>query len=62
MCKGLIGKLLGHKFVPVITKGVAEFPANMTKLNGSASTLDAFRKQTFHGMYCTRCGVRREES
>ncbi|EKY4018894.1 hypothetical protein [Enterobacter roggenkampii] len=56
-CNGLLGAVFGHSFVPVITKSAPKIPL---QLEGSASfalkIADAHREQTYHGVYCKRCG------
>lgn len=59
-CTGIMGRIFGHSFTVVVTKGaVREAP----RLEGTAlyvtKTLDAHREETYHGIYCKRCGERR---
>lgn len=56
-CKGLIGFVLGHCFVHVITKSEPSRPINV---DGSGSfavkVIDCYRSQNYEGIYCKRCG------
>lgn len=56
-CKGLLGSVFGHKFVPVITKSAPRYPVQVEgNANFAEKVIDANREQTYHGVYCTRCG------
>lgn len=57
-CQGVFGKLFGHSYRPVITKGV---PSLNLKVPQASSTsiceiIDKTRPETYHGVYCKRCG------
>lgn len=58
MCKGVAGFLFGHKFVPVITKDAAKLPSGLRSLNGAGAVefIAELRDETFHAVYCQRCG------
>ena len=57
-CTGLIGRIFGHKFRPVITySGVI----GMGKVEGTSgfvkAVMDKHRNQTYHHSVCQRCGA-----
>ena len=56
-CHGILGKLFGHSFKPVIAKSAVKLP---TRIEGTPSfvsrTLDAHRDEDYRGLYCKRCG------
>lgn len=56
-CLGIFGRLFGHSLKPVITKGALKC---QPRLEGTQSfvirALDAHRDETYHGLYCKRCG------
>lgn len=54
MCKGIMGFLFGHKFRHVITRDRVQLPNRSIELRGF--DLDEFRNETFHAIYCQRCG------
>lgn len=61
-CEGFLGIILGHNFQPIITKGE---PAIKIKIeDGSMEELlpllEASRPETYHGVFCRRCGLRHE--
>lgn len=60
-CTGIMGRIFGHKFRPVITLGsptITDF-----KLTGSQAAsayeriINATKSETFHGCICQRCGA-----
>ena len=57
-CHGIFGKIFGHSYRPAITKGAPS--ANLGAMEGSGSAiiemLNSTRPETFHGIYCKRCG------
>lgn len=57
-CQGVFGKLFGHSYRPVITKGApsANFDAKGVGSRAIIAMVDKTRKETFHGIYCKRCG------
>ncbi len=59
-CHGFLGKIFGHSFRPVITKGEPVFGIGEHRgcdLNKIIELTDKSRPETFHGLYCRRCGV-----
>lgn len=59
-CHGFLGKIFGHSFRPVITKGEPVFRSVEQRgcdLNKIIELTDKSRLETFHGLYCRRCGV-----
>jgi hypothetical protein len=56
-CAGVMGYLFGHSFTTAVTKGAV---IGAPRLEAGASVLvkclDAHREQTYHGIYCKRCG------
>ncbi|MBK1519194.1 hypothetical protein [Enterobacter ludwigii] len=56
-CNGVLGALFGHIFVPVITKAAPTRPVQVEgNTNFAEKVIDAHREQTYHGVYCKRCG------
>lgn len=58
MCKGVAGFLFGHKYIPIITKDAAKLPDGLRSLNGAGAVefIAELRNETFHAIYCERCG------
>lgn len=59
-CHGLLRSVFGHSFRPVITKGEPVFRSVEQRgcdLNKIIELTDKSRSETFHGLYCRRCGV-----
>lgn len=54
MCKGVAGFLFGHKFKTVVTRDRVQLPNRSLEMRGF--DLDEFRNETFHAIYCERCG------
>lgn len=56
-CIGIIGLLFGHKFTALITKSSVK---GAPRVNGVSRdvhrALDAHRDESYHGIYCKRCG------
>lgn len=56
-CKGLSGFIFGHNYHEVITKSA---PMSGIEVQGDAKycamVIDSYRSQTYHGIYCKRCG------
>ncbi|MCK6946325.1 hypothetical protein L8Q47_15070 [Enterobacter bugandensis] len=56
-CKRVLGFIFGHKYSVAITKTA---PVHEIKIQGSAEycakVIDLYRSQTYHGIYCKRCG------
>lgn len=57
-CRGVLGFLFGHSYRPAITRGAPA--ANLGGMEGSGTVIirliDKTRPETFHGIYCKRCG------
>ena len=57
-CQGIFGKLFGHSYRPAITRGSPS--ANLGAMEGSGSAIiqviNSTRPETYHGIYCKRCG------
>lgn len=60
-CKGLVGRLLGHKFDARYSIGAADLPLSLIDLKGPSSqvqeALEKMRPWTYHGDVCERCGL-----
>lgn len=58
MCKGVAGFLFGHKFKTIVTKDAAKLPDGLRSLNGAGAVefIAELRDETFHAIYCQRCG------
>lgn len=58
MCKGVAGFLFGHNFVSVVTKDGATIPAGLRNISGEGAVefMETLRTETFHILYCQRCG------
>lgn len=56
-CKGIIGFIFGHNYSVAVTKAA---PIYEIKIHGDAKccakVIDLYRSQTYHGIYCKRCG------
>ncbi|CND07764.1 Uncharacterised protein [Yersinia frederiksenii] len=57
-CNGVMGFIFGHKYKPVITKGI---PVGKVKVNGISEEgylemIEKCRDETYSGLYCSRCG------
>lgn len=58
-CNGVIGFILGHKYIPVIVKSAAKNPAAQVdniSASGLCDLIDKFRGEAYGGLYCARCG------
>lgn len=62
-CTGLIGRIFGHKFMPVITLGSSTFGTEgvTCKAHVALEMADKYRAETFHGCICQRCGATKEQ-
>lgn len=58
-CSGLIGRIFGHKFRPVITLSSSTFGSEgvTCKAYVALEMADKYRAETFHGCICQRCGA-----
>lgn len=58
-CQGIFGKLFGHLYRPAITMG-APSSLKIGDVEGSGIMLikliNSTRPETYHGIYCKRCG------
>ncbi|GJK71898.1 hypothetical protein TUM17564_39250 [Citrobacter freundii] len=56
--RGVLGFLFGHSYRPAITRGAPA--ANLGAMEGSGMVIieliDKTSPETFHGIYCKRCG------
>lgn len=61
-CCGIMGRIFGHKFRPVITLSATTF--NSTGVQSKAHVVlemaDKYRNENYHGCICQRCGIRAE--
>ena len=56
-CIGIMGSIFGHSFSTVMTKeAVRVVPTLEGKEPAVTKVLDAFRNETYHGIFCKRCG------
>ena len=57
-CQGIFGKLFGHSYRPAITRGSPS--ENLGAMEGSGGAIikviNSTRPETYHGIYCKRCG------
>lgn len=59
-CHGFLGRIFGHAFRPVVTKGEPVFHVGKYRgcdINKIIELTDKARAETFHGLYCRRCGI-----
>lgn len=64
-CSGIMGRIFGHKFVPVITRSPSKFVVEeglSTTVRGVIGMAELYRAETFHGCICQRCGAVTGES
>lgn len=57
-CEGMVGYIFGHKYTAIYSYGVASVPPRTLELPILA--LQYLRKETFEGMFCSRCGHKKE--
>lgn len=57
-CRGVLGFLFGHSYRPTITKGAPNLKIKVAEYSSSniCEMIDKTRPETFHGIYCKRCG------
>lgn len=57
-CRVVLGFLFGHSYRPAITKGYPSINIETARgnINAIAELVDKTRPETFHGIYCKRCG------
>lgn len=57
-CQGVFGKIFGHSFRVAITKGAPDL--RLSEYQGGRGVLldimEKTRRETYHGIYCKRCG------
>ena len=58
-CTGLMGRIFGHKFRPVITLSASNYDTSGVKCKAlvALDMADKYRDQTFSGYVCQRCGA-----
>lgn len=58
-CTGLMGRIFGHKFRPVITLSASkhDFSGTKCKAHVALEMADKYRSEEFHGCVCQRCGA-----
>lgn len=59
-CHGFLGKVFGHSFRPVTTKGEPVFHVGEQRgcdLKKIIELTDKSRPETFHGLFGKRCGM-----
>jgi len=61
-CSGLIGRIFGHKFLPVISRNASSFGSSGVKCKAhvALSMAEKYRDEVFHGLACQRCGALQE--
>lgn len=57
-CQGVFGKLFGHSYRPAITRGAPNLSLKTpyASIGVIGDLIDKTRPETFHGIYCKRCG------
>lgn len=58
-CTGLMGRIFGHKFRPVITLSATTFDSTgvQSKAHVVLEMADKYRDENYHGCICQRCGA-----
>ncbi len=58
-CSGLMGRIFGHKFRPVITRKGSLLDTSGIQCKGhvALSMAEKYRDEVFHGLACQPCGV-----
>lgn len=58
-CTGLAGRIFGHKFFPVITKGKVDIQRRVEGITeaGYLRLAEMSRDETCHHSVCQRCGA-----
>ena len=58
-CTGLMGRIFGHKFRPVITLAATTFNSSgvQCKAHVALEMADKHRAEEYHGCVCQRCGA-----
>lgn len=55
-----MGKIFGHNFRPVITLGsptITDINLHPHAASHTSKIIDATKSETFHGVFCSRCGI-----
>lgn len=57
-CLGIFGKIFGHSFRVAITKGAPSMNLKAAEAGISSilQMMETSRPETYHGIYCKRCG------
>lgn len=57
-CQGILGKIFGHSYRAAVTKGAPNLSLKAIQASSSviSEMIDKTRPETFHGIYCKRCG------
>ncbi|POT26580.1 hypothetical protein C3433_13360 [Citrobacter freundii] len=57
-CQGILGKIFGHSYRAAVTKGAPNLSLKSIQVSSSviSEMIDKTRPETFHGIYCKRCG------
>ncbi|QHJ79576.1 MAG: hypothetical protein [Caudoviricetes sp.] len=57
-CTGIMGRIFGHRFRPVITLSACTFNSAgvQCKAHTALEMADKYRNEIFHGCICQRCG------
>lgn len=61
-CTGIMGRIFGHKFVAVVTKGSPSAICDLNEidspwLSDAAEAIDMSKPEVYHGHVCQRCGA-----
>jgi len=57
-CSGLVGRIFGHKFRPVVTLGAPTVGVTGQMCEATAiRILNNSKPEVFHGCICQRCGA-----
>lgn len=57
-CTGIMGRIFGHNYELIITKGSPQYGAERVDVGGLnlLRLAEISRPQAYHGIYCKRCG------
>lgn len=61
-CTGLMGRIFGHNFRPVTTKGEPSAKCDLNQIDSpwlseAAEAIDMSKPDIYHGSICQRCGA-----
>lgn len=61
-CIGIMGRIFGHRFRPVITLSASTFNSAgvQCKAHAALDMAEKYRAEIFHGCICQRCGMQTE--